>query len=68
MNIKMTKKMPKKEGLYLYRSTKHSDIEFLDITKDLEGKGELWANDYPRCRSCHPLNFDGYWFGPIKIS
>ena len=63
----MTKRMPKKEGLYLYRSTKTSDIEFMTITKG-ELKGEFWAYDYPHCNTSQPLDFDGYWFGPIKIT
>lgn len=69
MKIKMTKKMPKKEGLYLYCETGNkSDLDLVEVVEDCENKGEYWVYDYPHARTSQPLDFDGYWFGPIEIS
>jgi len=71
MKIKMTKRVPRQEGIYLHRYGKE-DLGFLFIQKDTEVKGEFWVYDYPKMGISCPLEkknkLNDYWFGPLEIS
>jgi hypothetical protein len=60
--IKMTKRIPKITGLYLYKDSQELELVFISSDKD-----GVWMFDHPNLKGSMPVEEPICCYGPIEI-
>jgi len=62
--IKMTKRIPKSTGLYLYKNSKEEEIELVYIVSDKDG---VWVYDHPKLKASIFVDEPICCYGPVDV-